>query len=196
MPYIYSAVKETCETGLPVMRALWLHFPDDPQAVGRADEYLFGRDLLVAPVVEKGATSRTVYLPRGTWYDFWTGEKQEGGREIARRVDLGTMPIYVRAGAVLPTGPVRQYTAEKVDGPLTLTVYPGAGGSGFLYEDDGETFDFRQGAFMHGYRVASPAADSPGDQTGGFGSFDKGGLHGRPADGHALSRWLRHRHLP
>ena len=99
-------------------------------------------------MVEKGATSRTLYLPQGTWYDFWTGEKHEGGREITRNVDLGTMPIYVRAGAILPTGPVRQYTAEKVDGPLTLTVYPGAGGSGFLYEDDGETFDFRQGAFM------------------------------------------------
>jgi alpha-glucosidase/alpha-D-xyloside xylohydrolase len=130
------------------MRALWLHFPDDPQAVARADEYLFGGDLLVAPVVEKGATSRTLYLPRGTWYDFWTGEKQEGGREMTRNVDLSTMPVYVRAGAVLPTGPVRQYTAEKVDGPLTLTVFPGAGGFGFLYEDDGETFDFRQGAFM------------------------------------------------
>ena len=65
MPYIYSAVKETCETGLPIMRALWLHFADDPQAVGAADEYLFGRDLLVAPVVEKGATSRTLYLAAG-----------------------------------------------------------------------------------------------------------------------------------
>jgi alpha-glucosidase len=148
MPYIYSAVKETCDTGLPIMRALWLHFPDDPRAVARGDEYLFGRDLLVAPVVEKGATSRTVYLPQGTWYDFWTGEKHEGGREVTRKVDLATMPIYVRAGAVLPTGPVKQYTAEKVDGPLALTVFPGAGGSGFLYEDDGETFDFRQGAFM------------------------------------------------
>ena len=72
-----------------------------------------------------------VYLPQGTWYDFWTREKHEGGREITRNVDLSTMPIYVRAGAVLPTGPVRQYTAEKVDGPLTLTVFPGAGGSGF-----------------------------------------------------------------
>jgi alpha-glucosidase len=148
MPYIYSAAKETCATGLPIMRALWLHFRDDPRAIARADEYLFGRDLLIAPVVEKGATSRTVYLPRGAWYDFWTREKHEGGREITRSVDLGTMPIYVRAGAVLPTGPVKQYTAENLDGPLTLTVFPGAGGSAFLYEDDGDTFDFRQGAFM------------------------------------------------
>src|SRR5579862_5443131 len=98
MPYIYSAAKETCETGLPMMRALWLHHPDDPIAVARGDEYLFGRDFLVAPVVEKGATTRTVYLPRGTWYDFWTAAKHEGGREITKQVDLETLPLYVRAG--------------------------------------------------------------------------------------------------
>ena len=148
MPYIYAAVKETCETGLPMIRALWLHYPDDPQAVARGDEYLFGRDLLVAPVVEKGATTRTLYLPRGTWYDFWTQEKHEGGREITRNVDLGTIPVYVRAGAVLPLGPVKQYTGEVVDSPLTFTAYPGDNGSGFLYEDDGDTSDFRKGEFM------------------------------------------------
>ncbi len=148
MPYIYSAVRETCETGLPMMRALWLHYPDDPSAVRRGDEYLFGRDLLVAPVVEKGATSRTLYLPRGTWYDFWTNEKHEGGREVERQVDLSTLPLYVRAGAVIPMGPLKQYTAEVVDGPLALTVFPGANGASALYEDDGESFDFRKGAFM------------------------------------------------
>jgi alpha-glucosidase/alpha-D-xyloside xylohydrolase len=148
MPYIYSAVRKTCETGLPMMRALWLHYPDDAAAVARGDEYLFGRDLLVAPVVEKGATSRKVYLPRGTWYDFWTNEKQEGGREITRQVDLGTLPLYVRAGAAIPMEPLKQYTAEVVDGALTLTVFPGANGECSLYEDDGESFDFRKGDFM------------------------------------------------
>ena len=148
MPYIYSAVKETTETGLPVIRALWLHYPDDPTAVARGDQYLFGRDILVAPVVEKGATSRTLYLPHGTWYDFWTNTKHDGGQEIARDVDLSILPLYVHAGAILTTGPVKQYTGEKVDGPLTLTIYPGADGTGFLYEDDGETFDFRNGHSM------------------------------------------------
>jgi alpha-glucosidase/alpha-D-xyloside xylohydrolase len=148
MPYIYSALKETCETGLPIVRTLWLHYPDDPVAVARGDQYLFGRDLLVAPVVEKGAASRTLYLPQGTWYDFWTNELHEGGRELTRSVDLSTMPLYVRAGAVLPMGPLKQYTAEVIDGPLTLTVFPGANGSGFLYEDDGESFNFRKGEFM------------------------------------------------
>jgi len=117
--------------------------------VARGDEYLFGRDLLVAPVVEKGAASRSLYLPRGNWYDFWTHERHEGAREIERTVDLETMPLYVRAGTVLPTGPVRQYTSEPSDEPLTLTVFPGADAECFLYEDDGESFDFRKGQFMH-----------------------------------------------
>jgi alpha-glucosidase/alpha-D-xyloside xylohydrolase len=148
MPYLYSAVKETCETGLPVIRALWLHYPDDATAVARGDEYLYGRDMLVAPVVEKGATSRSVYLPKGAWYDFWTREKMEGGREITRKVDLETIPLYVRAGAIVPLGPIKQYTWEKVDGPLTLWVHPGADGAFTLYEDDGTSFDFKKGEFM------------------------------------------------
>ena len=148
MPYLYSAIKETCDTGLPVIRALWLHYPNDPVAVARGDEYLYGRDILVAPVVEKGAVSRTLYLPPGTWYDFWTNKMIKGGREITRDVDLGTIPLYVRAGAVIPIGPVRQYTTERVDGTVTLTVFPGADGRSFLYEDDGESFDFRKGDFM------------------------------------------------
>ena len=147
MPYLYSAVRETHETGLPVMRALWLHYPDDATAVLRGDEYLWGRDVLVAPVVEKGATTRNVYLPRGDWYDFWTEEKLAGGREISKAVDLATTPLYVRAGAILPLGPVKQYTAEKVDAPLTLVVYPGADGAFTLYEDDGATFDYQRGEF-------------------------------------------------
>jgi alpha-glucosidase/alpha-D-xyloside xylohydrolase len=102
----------------------------------------------VAPVVEKGATQRKLYLPRGGWYDFWTNERHEGGREITRGVDLGTLPLYVRAGAIVPMGPVRQYTAEKVDGPLEIRVYPGANGNFLLYEDDGSSFDFKQGAWM------------------------------------------------
>jgi alpha-glucosidase/alpha-D-xyloside xylohydrolase len=116
--------------------------------VARGDQYLYGRDILVAPVVEKGATSRSVYLPRGAWYDFWTFERFEGGREIVRKVDLETMPLYVRAGAVIPMGPVKQYTGEKLDEPLALWVHPGADGTFSLYEDDGQSFDYRKGEFM------------------------------------------------
>lgn len=148
LPYLYTVVREAHETGLPIMRALWLHYPDDPQAVARSDEYLWGRDILVAPVTEKGATSRRLYLPRGVWYDFWTEDTIEGGREAERPVDLGTLPLYVRAGAILPLGPVKQYTTEKFRGPLTFVVYPGEDGRFELYEDDGVSFDYRRGEFM------------------------------------------------
>jgi alpha-glucosidase/alpha-D-xyloside xylohydrolase len=148
LPYTYTAARECCDTGLPIMRALWLHYPDDAAAVTRGDQYLWGRDVLVSPVVEKGATSRRLYLPRGTWFDFWTEERVEGGREIDRKVDLETMPLHVRAGAILPLGPVRQYADEPADAPMTLVVYPGAAGASTLYEDDGRTFDYRKGAWM------------------------------------------------
>jgi alpha-glucosidase/alpha-D-xyloside xylohydrolase len=148
LPYLQTALRETHDTGLPLMRALWLHYPDDPAAVACGDEFLWGRDLLVAPVVERGASSRRLYLPRGTWIDFWTEQRVEGGREINRAVDLETMPLYVRAGALLPMGPVKQYVDERVDAPLSLTVYPGADGASTWYEDDGLTFDYRRGAFM------------------------------------------------
>jgi alpha-glucosidase (family GH31 glycosyl hydrolase) len=148
LPYLYSAVRECTKSGLPIMRGLWLHYPDDPAAIARGDEYLWGRDILVAPVTEQGASSRQVYLPRGVWYDFWTSERQEGGREITRSVDLETMPLFVRAGAILPLGPVKQYTSEHVEEPLTLSIYPGADGSFVLYEDDGSSFNYRKGEWM------------------------------------------------
>jgi alpha-glucosidase (family GH31 glycosyl hydrolase) len=148
MPYLYSAVRESTATGMPVMRALWLHYPGEPAAVARGDEYLWGRDMLVAPVVEKGAAERRVYLPTGAWYDFWTNQRHAGGSEIARPVDLETIPLYLRAGAILPMGPVKQYTGEAVEAPLEILVYPGADGSFLLYEDDGASFRYRGGEWM------------------------------------------------
>ena len=117
-------------------------------AAARGDEYLWGRDILVAPVVEKGATSRRVYLPRGAWHDFWTNDRLEGGREIDRGVDLATMPLFVRAGAIVPLGPVMQYTGERVDEPTTLRIYPGADGAFLLYDDDGRSFAYERGDWM------------------------------------------------
>jgi alpha-glucosidase (family GH31 glycosyl hydrolase) len=148
LPYLYCAVHQAHDTGLPIVRALWLHYADDPLAAGRGDEYLWGRDMLVAPVTERGATSRPVYLPRGGWYDFWTEEAHAGGREIRRAVDLETMPLFVRAGAILPVGPVKQYTGEQVDAPLTLQIYAGADGACTIYEDDGISFNHERGDWM------------------------------------------------
>lgn len=148
LPYLYSSVRECTTTGMPVMRALWLNYPDDPKAVACSDQYLWGRNLLVVPVVEQGATSRHLYLPHGDWYDFWTGERMAGGREISRAVDLETLPLYVRAGAILPLGPVKQYTGEPTDLPLSISIYSGTDASFLLYEDDGSSFSYRKGEWM------------------------------------------------
>jgi alpha-glucosidase/alpha-D-xyloside xylohydrolase len=148
LPYVYSIARECCQTGLPMMRALWLHHPDDARAAALGDQFLWGQDMLVSPVVEKGAVSRRVYLPRGEWFDFWTEDRIAGGREIDRQVDLATMPLHVRAGGILPFGPITQYANEPIDEPLSLVIYPGADGAFTLYEDDGRSFDYRAGAWM------------------------------------------------
>ncbi|MGC2635649.1 MAG: TIM-barrel domain-containing protein, partial [Acidobacteriaceae bacterium] len=147
LPYLYSSAAQAHATGMPLIRPLWIDHPDDKQALTRADEYLFGDSFLVAPVLQAGAGQRSVYLPAGPWWDYWSGEATEGGKEISRAVDLKTLPLYVKAGAVVPLGPVRQYTSEPANEPLTLRVYPGANGGFTLYEDDGESFRYRQGDF-------------------------------------------------
>ena len=95
--------------------------------------------MLIAPVYEKGATSRDVYLPAGTWYDWWDNARHDGGTSVTRKVDLATMPIYVRAGSIIPFDPVRQYMAQPVTEPTTLKVYTGANGEFTMYEDDGNS---------------------------------------------------------
>jgi alpha-glucosidase/alpha-D-xyloside xylohydrolase len=147
LPYNYSLCREAHDTGLPLMRALWLHYPHDATAVVRGDEYLWGESLLVAPVTAKGVSERKVYLPEGDWYDFWTNERHAGRRELARKVDLATLPLFVRAGAVLPLDPPRQYVAQATDEPTTVRVYAGRDGEFRWYEDDGRTNDYQKGQF-------------------------------------------------
>jgi len=147
LPYLYSAAWETHTTGMPLIRSLGLSWPEDKAAWEADDEYLFGPSLLVAPVYEQGAASRKIYLPRGLWYDYWTGKGIEGSGSLSVGVDLQTMPLFVRAGSILPMGPVKQYADEPSSEPLRLTVYPGADGRFELYEDDGLSFAYEQGAF-------------------------------------------------
>jgi len=147
MPYLYSATWETHTTGIPLIRSLGLSFPDDPAAWATADAYLFGPSLLVAPVFEQGATERKVYLPAGGWYDYWTGKRIEGGTTVSVPASLETMPLFVRAGSILPTGPVKQYAAEPLTEPTRLTIYPSADGRFQLYDDDGLSFAYEKGAF-------------------------------------------------
>jgi alpha-glucosidase (family GH31 glycosyl hydrolase) len=144
LPYTYTLAWEARDSGLPLMRAMWLHYPDDIRARGLGTQFMWGRDLLVAPVFTKGATSREVYLPTGDWYDWWTNEKAAGGQTVTRQVDLATMPLYVRAGAIVPLDPVRQYTTQPVTEPTTLKVFTGADGTYTLYADDGISQDYLQ----------------------------------------------------
>jgi alpha-glucosidase (family GH31 glycosyl hydrolase) len=146
LSYNYTLTWEARETGMPMMRSMWLHYPKDKKASATGDQYLWGRDMLIAPVYEKGATSRDVYLPAGKWYDWWTGKALEGRKTITRKVDLSCMPIYVRAGAIIPFDPIRQYTGQKVDKPTTLKIYQGSDGQYTLYNDDGVSLDYLKGS--------------------------------------------------
>lgn len=145
LPYTYTLAWEARNSGMPLMRAMWLHYPNDPKVTNMGSQYLWGRDMLIAPVFEKGATTRNVYLPKGDWYDWWNGEKKSGGQTVTRNVDLATMPIYVRAGAIIPFDPIRQYADEPVSAPTTLRVYTGANGEFTLYEDDGISQEYTKG---------------------------------------------------
>jgi alpha-glucosidase/alpha-D-xyloside xylohydrolase len=145
MSYLYSAVRESHDKGLPIMRALWLHYPDDPEATRCGDQYLWGRDILVAPVTAKGVTHRRVYLPIGQWYDFWSNRCLPGKQSVTRYTDLSTMPLYIRAGSIIPFDPVRQYVDQASSEPVTLRIYPGADGEFILYDDDGTSLDYQTG---------------------------------------------------
>ncbi|CAM4030690.1 TIM-barrel domain-containing protein [Cohnella lubricantis] len=147
MPYLYSLFYEATTTGLPIVRPLLLEYPEDRRAANLCDQFLLGRDLLAAPILRPGAAARSVYLPEGVWIDYRTGERLEGGRHVLADAPLEVMPLYVRAGAILPEQPLRQHTGEAAEGPLTLKVYAGGEGSFSLFEDDGKTFGYEQGAY-------------------------------------------------
>jgi alpha-glucosidase/alpha-D-xyloside xylohydrolase len=133
------------------MRALWIYYPQDSRAAATDDAYMWGSSILVAPVIEKGAMQRKTYLPQGQWWDFWTHARIDGGKDAVRDVDLETLPLYVKAGSILPIGPVKQYADQYADQeaaePLTLRAYPGADGNFSLYEDDGISYGYEHGGF-------------------------------------------------
>jgi alpha-D-xyloside xylohydrolase len=148
MPYVYTLAGDTFHKDGTIMRGLVMDFPGDRMAWNVADQYMFGPSLLVAPVTRFKARSREVYLPAGTgWYNFHTGQIEAGGRTIRAAAPYEHLPLYVRAGSIVPTGPAIQHTAEKPSDPITLHVYTGADGSFSLYEDDGTSRQYLNGAF-------------------------------------------------
>lgn len=149
LPYVYSLAGAVTHEGATFMRPLVMDFPHDATARTATDEYLFGPALLVAPVTEYKARQRSVYLPdaAGGWFDFWTGGHQAGGRSLDAPAPYDQMPLFVRAGSIVPFGPDLQYTTEKPADPITLFVHAGADGAFTLYEDDGLTYGYERGAF-------------------------------------------------
>ena len=146
MPYIYSMAGDTYHRDGTMMRGLVMDFPQDATARDVKDQYLFGPAFLINPVYQYQARSRSVYLPAGTtWYDFYSGAAHPGGKKIDAAAPLARMPIFVKAGSIVPVGPEVQHTREKLDAPLTIYVYRGANGRFDLYEDDGLTYGYEQG---------------------------------------------------
>jgi alpha-D-xyloside xylohydrolase len=147
LPYTYTLAADVTHKHATILRPLVMDFASDPNVLEIGDQFLFGPSLLVNPVTRKGATSRPVYLPRAAWYDFWTGAFHEGGRRIEAPAPFESLPLFVKAGSILPMGPELQQTFEKPADPLTLWVYAGADAAFELYEDDGVSYAYETGAF-------------------------------------------------
>ncbi|MBD2102435.1 glycoside hydrolase family 31 protein [Leptolyngbya sp. FACHB-261] len=146
LPYIYTLCWEAATTGAPILRPLLYHFPNDVKTYALYDQVLLGPWLMAAPVYRPGVECRAVYLPKGTWTDWWSGERYEGPTHILAQAPLERLPLYVRAGAILPMAPVMQYTDERPLDELTLRIWPGTAEWTF-YEDDGHSFDYQNGAY-------------------------------------------------
>ena len=166
LPYIYSTSWDVTHRQSTFMRALVMDFPDDKKVWDMNDEYMFGKAILVAPILEAQYTpedlrkadniqtdfsqkkSTVVYLPKDAeWYDFWTNEKLDGGQEISRETTFDMIPLYIKAGSIVPFGPDVQYATEKPWDALTIRVYPGADGGFTLYEDEFDNYNYENGAY-------------------------------------------------
>ena len=189
MPYIYSLGWMVSDQDSTIQRPLVMDFRSDPATWNIADQFMFGPALLVNPVIEANATARRVYLPKGTlWYDFWTGQTTEGGVHVDAQAPPDRIPLYVRAGSILPLGPEEQYAGEKPNGPIELRVYPGADGSFNLYQDEGDGYAYEKGSYS-----VVPMAWSDAKKTLTFG-VRKGSYPGMPQETVFHIQWARAGH--
>jgi alpha-glucosidase len=148
IPFLYTTLETAHRTGVPLFRPLLLNYQDDSSTYNLDDQFMVGDDLLVAPILRPGITERLVYLPRGTWYDYWTNKKYSGGTMIRVDAPLDTVPLFVRGGAIIPKGPSMNFVGEKPGAPYFL-IYPDAQGKAqvSLYEDDGVSPAYRRGLY-------------------------------------------------
>jgi alpha-D-xyloside xylohydrolase len=171
LPYIYSEAWNVTKNGSTTMRPMVMDFASDQTAVAQPYEYMFGKNLLVAPVTKAGASQVLVYLPNTTdWYNFWTGEKFKGGQSVNTEAPIDQIPVYVKTGSVLPFGPKVQYATEKKWDKLEIRIYEGADGSFTLYEDEGDNYNYENGAYSNIELVWNNARKTLtiGDRKGSF----------------------------
>ena len=171
MPYIYSLAWKVTHEDYTMQRPLVMDWRTDHKVWDIGDEYMFGPAFLVSPVWEEGALKRDVYLPKAAaWYDFWTGEKVQGGQDLEVSAPIEKLPLFLRAGSIVPLGPEIEYTGQKPDDPIELRIYRGADGSFNLYEDEGDSYRYEQGAYavipMHWNEAAGTL--TLGDRVGSF----------------------------
>jgi alpha-D-xyloside xylohydrolase len=186
LPYTYTLAADTYHRDGTIMRGLAMDFADDTTARDVRDQFLFGKAFLVAPVYQHKARARQVYLPAGAgWYDFHSGAKTAGGQSVQAAAPLARMPLYVRAGSIVPVGPDVQYSSEKLAGPITLFVFTGTDGSFDYYEDDGVSYRYERGEFA---RIPMRYDAARGTLTIGARS---GSYTGMPEERTFKVRWIK-----
>jgi len=147
LPYIYSLAWKTTSSGYTLMRPLVMDFRTDVRAQNTGNQFMFGPAFLVNPITEPSADSRNVYLPDAKWFDFWSGRVQQGGHAIEAAAPIDRLPLYVRAGSILPLGPEMEWSTEKPEDPIELRIYPGADGDFTLYEDENDGYNYEKGVY-------------------------------------------------
>lgn len=147
LPYIYSLAWKTTSESYTPMRPLVMDFRGDEQAENIGDQFMYGPAFLVNPVTQPAISTRPVYLPKTSWYDFWAGTASEGGRFINAITPLDRLPLYVRAGSIVPLGPDEEWSTEKPADPMELRIYAGADGDFTLYEDENDNYNYEKGAY-------------------------------------------------
>ncbi len=147
LPYIYSLAWITTSQGYTPMRGLIMDFRTDPHSATIGDQFLYGPAFLVNPITDPGVSSRRVYLPKAKWYDFWTGDCVEGASTIDAEAPIDKLPLFVRAGSIVPMGPEKEWSTEKPEDPIELRIYRGANGDFTLYEDENDSYHYEKGMY-------------------------------------------------